>query len=196
MLKRQLPPVSGQPPLRVMDDKEVRCEVIDDCAFRKPHASTPSAPTVRNDDDARWEAVRRRVRVQDGQFFYAVLTTGTYCRPGCPSRLPLRDNVRFFDTVTAAERAGFRACLRCWSNGISIEERRASLILNACSILKKAQRYSLTELSVSLGVSRYHLHRIFKATTGLTPMQYMRAKRTEYSALKQPKTAKDVATRN
>jgi len=63
-------------------------------------------------DDARWDAVQRRDRQADGVFYFAVATTGVYCRPDCSGR-PLRRNVRFFDTAEAAREAGFRPCKRC-----------------------------------------------------------------------------------
>src|SRR5258708_28385017 len=60
-----------------------------------------------------WRAVQDRTRTADGAFVYAVRTTQIYCRPSCPSRKPLRGNVEFFPLPEAAERAGYRACLRC-----------------------------------------------------------------------------------
>jgi methylphosphotriester-DNA--protein-cysteine methyltransferase len=60
-----------------------------------------------------WEALETRDTHMDGVFFFAVITTGVYCRPSCPSRRPRRENVIFFQRRDAAERAGFRACLRC-----------------------------------------------------------------------------------
>jgi AraC family transcriptional regulator of adaptative response/methylated-DNA-[protein]-cysteine methyltransferase len=65
------------------------------------------------DDDARWEAVRRRDRSADGTFFCSVRTTGVYCRPSCGARLPRRENVRFHPTCADAENFGFRPCKRC-----------------------------------------------------------------------------------
>ena len=64
-------------------------------------------------DEARWEAVRRRDPAFDGKFFFAVRTTGVYCRPSCASRAAKRENVSFYATAEAAERAGYRACKRC-----------------------------------------------------------------------------------
>jgi len=61
----------------------------------------------------RWQAVETRDAAADGQFVFAVKTTGIYCRPSCPARRPLRKNVRFFANCEEAEAAGFRACLRC-----------------------------------------------------------------------------------
>ena len=60
-----------------------------------------------------WEAVVARDPNHDGQFFFAVATTGVYCRPSCPAKRPRRDNVTFFRRPEAAEKAGYRACLRC-----------------------------------------------------------------------------------
>jgi AraC family transcriptional regulator of adaptative response/methylated-DNA-[protein]-cysteine methyltransferase len=65
------------------------------------------------DDDSRWQAVISRDHVRDGQFVFAVSSTGVYCRPSCPARRPRRENVAFFARPEQAEKAGFRACLRC-----------------------------------------------------------------------------------
>jgi AraC family transcriptional regulator of adaptative response/methylated-DNA-[protein]-cysteine methyltransferase len=67
-------------------------------------------------DDERWDAVARRTPAADGAFYYAVRTTGVYCRPTCAGRLPLRRNVQFHATCADAECAGFRACKRCRPN--------------------------------------------------------------------------------
>jgi hypothetical protein len=80
------------------------------------------------DDDARWEAVKRRDRAVDGSFFYSVKTTGVFCRPSCAARLPRRENVAFHASTADAERAGFRPCKRCRPTGTtSIPERIAAL---------------------------------------------------------------------
>src|SRR3546814_15062064 len=65
------------------------------------------------DDEARWAAVAARDRNADGRFHYSVRTTGVYCRPSCPARLPRRENVAFHATPADAEKAGFRPCNRC-----------------------------------------------------------------------------------
>ncbi|MCA9566004.1 MAG: hypothetical protein KC561_21050, partial [Myxococcales bacterium] len=69
------------------------------------------------EEERRWQSVTDRSREADGQFVYAVQTTGIYCRPTCPSRRPHRRNVVFFDGPLSAELAGFRACLRCKPQG-------------------------------------------------------------------------------
>lgn len=79
-------------------------------------SAKPAAALPFTDDDARWEAVLRRDRAADGAFYFSVRTTGVYCRPACPARLPRRENVRFHASPEEAERAGFRPCKRCKSN--------------------------------------------------------------------------------
>src|SRR5208337_860763 len=83
-----------------------------------------------------WQAVTARERGADGQFVYAVATTGVYCRPACPSRRPLRANVSFYDNPAAAERAGFRPCKRCRPERASDDaSARAQAI---CRLIDKA----------------------------------------------------------
>ena len=64
-------------------------------------------------DNSQWQAVMARDANQDGKFVFAVSSTGVFCRPSCPSRRPRRENVTFFRAPEEAEKAGFRACLRC-----------------------------------------------------------------------------------
>jgi uncharacterized protein len=89
----------------------------------------PTPRLLYADDDARWEAVKRHDRAADGAFFYSVKTTGVYCRPSCPGRLPLRENVDFHSSADEAERAGFRPCKRCRPHSASASnpERAAKL---------------------------------------------------------------------
>src|SRR5260370_39232433 len=70
-------------------------------------------PVAMLDAERCWEAIQKRDRSQDGQWFVGVVTTGVYCRPSCPSRHALRQNVRFYTTSQEAERDGLRPCLRC-----------------------------------------------------------------------------------
>jgi hypothetical protein len=88
-----------------------------------------AAPRVREsfDDDARWDALRRRDGSADGAFFYSVRTTGVYCRPSCAARVPLRENVAFHATPADAVRAGFRPCKRCRPAPPELGERIAAL---------------------------------------------------------------------
>lgn len=117
----------------------------------------------------------------DGQFIYAVITTGIYCRPGCPSRQPNPDNVRFFANHIQAEAAGFRACKRCHPQHVNSDAPQTQRITNLCRFIESAaQEPSLTELAEYSGISSYHLQRLFKAATGLTPKAYAKAHHRQY----------------
>src|SRR5262249_28859812 len=96
---------------------------------------TGSRRAIMTDDD-RWRAVVRRDA--DGAFFYSVRTTGVYCKPACPARLPRRENVAFHATAQDAERAGFRPCKRCRPNGAPLAERQAGLVEQACRMIEQA----------------------------------------------------------
>ena len=77
-------------------------------------------------DEERWQAVQRRDPAFDGKFFFAVRTTGIYCRPSCASRPARRENVSFFLTVAEAEKAGYRACKRCRPDRLGAPIRKST----------------------------------------------------------------------
>ena len=133
-----------------------------------------------NSDESRWAAVVRRDRAADGHFFYSVRTTGIYCRPSCGARLPNRENVEFHDTLAEAETAGFRPCKRCLPGAAAVEDRHAELAARACRMIDSGKYSSdLGTLAQALGVSPFHLQRLFKKTIGITPKQYAAARRAE-----------------
>ena len=114
---------------------------------------------------------------QDGRFVFAVRTTGIYCRPSCPSRRPRRDSVEFFLDPRQAEGAGYRACLRCKPTEISSQ---AQAVLQARKLLDEAEGVlTLAELSKQVRVSPFHLQRLFKRATGLSPREYQSARRMQ-----------------
>jgi AraC family transcriptional regulator of adaptative response/methylated-DNA-[protein]-cysteine methyltransferase len=129
-------------------------------------------------DEARWEAVVDRNRAADGAFFFAVRTTGVYCRPSCGARLPRRENVAFHTTPADAEAAGFRACLRCKPNLDRSEDAQAKAVARACRAIEDAEEPpTLETLAKIAGQSPWHFHRVFKAATGVTPKAYADAHR-------------------
>ena len=73
----------------------------------------PAESVVSENEELYWHAVINRDAVYDGRFWFAVSSTGIYCKPSCPSRRPRRDRVMFFPSCDDAEAAGFRSCLRC-----------------------------------------------------------------------------------
>ena len=114
---------------------------------------------------------------QDGHFVFAVRTTGIYCRPSCPSRRPRRESVEFFGDPNEAERAGYRACLRCKPTQVSSQTQAISL---ARRLLDSAEEtVTLAELSKRVGLSAFHLQRLFKRATGLSPREYQAARRMQ-----------------
>ncbi|MCU1346859.1 MAG: 6-O-methylguanine methyltransferase [Acidimicrobiia bacterium] len=127
-----------------------------------------------------WAAVIDRDQSADGSFLYGVMTTGVYCRPSCPSRRPLRANVRFFADAPEAELAGLRPCQRCDPRGLSPAARRAELVQRACRFVDEASELpDLETLAAAVGLSRFYFHRVFKAETGITPKAYVDARRAE-----------------
>jgi AraC family transcriptional regulator of adaptative response/methylated-DNA-[protein]-cysteine methyltransferase len=129
-----------------------------------------------------WESVLQRDASADDRFLYAVTTTGIYCRPSCPSRRPKRENVVFFSSAAAAEDAGFRACQRCRPNRakaphLAVERAREYIDTHIADLGE--ERITLELLGEQSGLSPYHLQRKFKETVGLTPAQYIRARKSE-----------------
>jgi AraC family transcriptional regulator of adaptative response/methylated-DNA-[protein]-cysteine methyltransferase len=125
-----------------------------------------------------WAAVVAHDAREDGGFFYSVKTTGVYCRPGCASRQPRRENVAFYQTAAAAEAAGFRPCKRCRPNEASAAARHVAAIERACALIRARDSLpSLAELADAAGISRFHFHRVFKQATGATPREWARAYR-------------------
>jgi AraC family transcriptional regulator of adaptative response/methylated-DNA-[protein]-cysteine methyltransferase len=131
-------------------------------------------------EESRWRAVQQHDAAADGAFVYAVRTTGVYCRPSCGSRRPNRANVAFYDSRAAAERAGFRPCKRCRPDAQAPAAAQAATIARACRAIETAESEpSLAALAAAAGMSRFHFHRVFKATTGVTPKAYATAHRAE-----------------
>ncbi len=128
--------------------------------------------------DPRWATILARAPSTDAVFVYAVKTTGVYCRPGSPSRLPRPENVEIFDTAQAAEAAGYRPSQREAAAPAALAAQHAALIAQACRHIEAADTVpTLKELAQRAGMSPYHFHRVFKATAGLTPKAYAAAHR-------------------
>lgn len=129
--------------------------------------------------DPRWASVIARDPQADGAFFYSVETTGVYCRPSCGARRARPENVRFHRTAADAERAGYRPCKRCKPDQPPLAEQHAGAIARACRRIEAAERApTLAELTAEADLSPFHFHRVFKASTGLTPKQYAKAHRS------------------
>jgi AraC family transcriptional regulator of adaptative response/methylated-DNA-[protein]-cysteine methyltransferase len=137
------------------------------------------------DPEAAWRQLLSRDSA--ATFFYAVTTTGVFCRPGCASRRPLKANVRFFRSADEARAAGFRPCKRCKpdvARGRPVDEIRAHLEANL------GRPVPLAELGRLVRLSPYTAQRLFKQKLGVSPLQYQRALRAGSlrAALKQGDT--------
>ena len=140
------------------------------------------------DTELAWAAFSARNRAFDGMFVGAVKTTGIYCKPSCPARHPLRQNVEYFVDGEGARVAGYRACKRCKPDEIG---RDREAVANALALIEGDDALPvLSTLAARVGYAPHHFHRLFKRDVGVTPVAYaraLRAKRTEVAL-------KDAAT--
>src|SRR5690349_14863841 len=154
----------------------------------------PEISRTQSADDPRWTAVVARDSARDGEFVFAVSSTGIYCRPSCPARRPRRENVEFFAAPEAAERAGYRACLRCRPKAISgnVEADSAKAI---CRFIEQHldEPMTLGRLAKEFHQSPFHLQRRFKAVLGIAPREY--ADSCRLKMLKRNLQAGDSVTR-
>ncbi|OEV09442.1 AraC family transcriptional regulator, partial [Streptomyces nanshensis] len=133
-------------------------------------------------DESRYEAVRSRDARFDGVFFLGVRTTGIYCRPSCPAVTPKRENVRYYPSAAAAQRAGFRACRRCRPDAVpgSAEWNvRADLVGRAMRMIGDGvvDREGVAGLARRLGYSARQVQRQLTAELGAGPVALARAQR-------------------
>jgi AraC family transcriptional regulator, regulatory protein of adaptative response / methylated-DNA-[protein]-cysteine methyltransferase len=150
-------------------------------AHPRPSQTYPASrpqPVHETAGDPRWARIVARDRTADGQFWYSVSTTGVYCRPSCPSRTANPRNVWLHDTLESARATGSRPCKRCRPDELSADTNSAALVAQACRLIEESEEApSLQELARAVGCSPSHLHRLFKAVTGITPRSYAAAHR-------------------
>ncbi|MDD0995337.1 bifunctional DNA-binding transcriptional regulator/O6-methylguanine-DNA methyltransferase Ada [Pseudomonas sp. TNT2022 ID1044] len=140
---------------------------------------TSQSTKVAIENDPRWAAVVARDPQADGQFVYAVKTTGIYCNPSSLARLPKPQNVEFFDSAELAQAAGYRPSKRAAKDQSDIAAQHAATVAAACRQIENAETLpALGELASVAGLSSFHFHRVFKAVTGLTPKGYAAAHRS------------------
>ncbi|MFF6994430.1 DNA-3-methyladenine glycosylase 2 family protein [Streptomyces sp. NPDC008313] len=135
-----------------------------------------------DDEETRYEAVRSRDGRFDGAFFFAVETTGIYCRPSCPAVTPKRQNVRYYATAAAAQTSGFRACRRCRPDavpGSASWNVRADVVGRAMRLIGDGvvDREGVAGLAVRLGYSARQVQRQLTAEVGAGPVALARAQR-------------------
>lgn len=159
------------------------------------HTDKPSRHSDTLTEDAMWTALQNKDTAYDGRFCYGVLSTGIFCRPSCPARLPLRQHVRFYAQPSQAQAAGFRPCKRC--RPVSAEPALDQLapFQTVCRYIEAHpdESLSLETLSQLAGLSPGHFQRRFKAVIGVSPRQYQ--ENCRFNQFKQSlKSGSDVTT--
>jgi AraC family transcriptional regulator of adaptative response/methylated-DNA-[protein]-cysteine methyltransferase len=146
-------------------------ETINLMPVSEDKSKTPTATGL--NDDQRWQALLTRDAALDGKFVFAVASTGVYCRPSCAARRPRRENVTFYSRPEQAEKAGFRACLRCRPRSAS-GNPQSDLAKEICRYIEQHLDESITlgRLGKEFRQSPFHLQRRFKAALGITPRAY------------------------
>ncbi len=131
-------------------------------------------------NEERWKAVVVRDGSKDGSFVFGVRSTGIYCNPSCPARHPHIEQVVFFTGPPDAESSGFRACRRCRPNETGTASS-AKMIQRACEYISQhlEEKLTLAILSREAGISPFHFQRVFKRELGISPRQYIEARRLE-----------------
>ncbi len=145
-----------------------------------PAPRRPAGPMLRPPvltDAQCWQAVVTRDRSRAGAFVYAVRSTGVYCRPGCPSRRPRRDGVRFFPSPEVAEVEGFRPCRRCRPRDAAGDQPGVGVARRACAFLARhaSEPVTLARVAAHVGLSPFHLQRVFSRVVGVSPRAYQEA---------------------
>ena len=111
----------------------------------------------------------------DGVFFVGIITTRIYCRPVCPARVSYQNHRRFFPSAAAAEREGFRPCMRCrpeLAPGLALVDAVSRLARDAVNRIAAGalNGHSVAELARDLGVSERHLRRALEREVGASPL--------------------------
>ncbi|MCO4850600.1 bifunctional transcriptional activator/DNA repair enzyme AdaA [Bacillus vallismortis] len=129
--------------------------------------------------DEQWQAIVHNDASYDGQFFYAVKTTGVFCRPSCKSRIPKRENIGFFENANQAQAAHFRPCKRCKPTGKRLPDEEWIAFISEYVDSHCDEKLTLEALALLSYGSPYHLHRTFKKIKGMTPVDYIQHVRIE-----------------
>ncbi|MDQ0496331.1 bifunctional transcriptional activator/DNA repair enzyme AdaA [Paenibacillus brasilensis] len=129
--------------------------------------------------DDKWRAIVENDKSYDGVFWYAVKTTGIFCRPSCKSRPPKRENIRLFKTAEQALAEQFRPCKRCKPTGQRLPDHEWIVWVTEYVNSHYMENLTLHILAEMSHGSPYHLHRTFKRIMHKTPMEYIQKTRLE-----------------
>ena len=122
-----------------------------------------------------WEAIVSSNPDYDGFFVYAVKTTMIFCRPSCKSRIPNVENVTYFFNSEDSQRAGYRPCKRCRPDLLKEYNTYTFILEDTIRFIEDHYNHdlSLNKIAKKVGVSPFHLHRLFKGKTGCTPRSFL-----------------------
>jgi AraC family transcriptional regulator of adaptative response / DNA-3-methyladenine glycosylase II len=138
------------------------------------------------DTDRMYRAMVSRDRRFEGHFVIGVRTTGIYCRPGCPARMPRRENVRFYPCTAAAQAAGLRPCLRCRPDAAPGTPASLGTPATVTRALRLIAQGALDDdgvdpLAERLGVTARHLRRLFDRHLGASPLEVAHTQRVHFA---------------
>ncbi len=142
-------------------------------------ATMSDKPDIDSGNDLLWQVVVDRDAAYDGKLFYAVVTTGIYCRPSCSSRRPKRDNTTYFFDQATAENEGYRACKKCHPQRADAEAIYPAELVAACKIFENELEgdISIPSVAARVGVSDRTLRNLFDRCLGVSPKRYLDAVR-------------------
>ncbi|MED0871610.1 bifunctional transcriptional activator/DNA repair enzyme AdaA [Bacillus mobilis] len=120
-----------------------------------------------------WQAIIHNDSSYDSKFFYAVKSTGIFCRPSCKSRIPNRNNVRIFHHAEQALSENFRPCKRCKPHGLTLPNEEWVEQIKDYIEKHFDELLTLDILAEMCHGSPFHLQRTFKKTTGISPIEYI-----------------------
>lgn len=155
----------------------------DDASLSSPETMT----------DEKWQAIINNDASYDGQFFYAVKTTGIFCRPSCKSRPPNKENIGLFQTAEQALSGKFRPCKRCRPTGQRLPDDEWISVVTDYIDRNYMENLTLDVLAAVSHGTPYHLHRTFRKVTGMTPVDYIQHKRIEQAKGQLCTTTKAIA---
>ncbi|MEX2415224.1 MAG: bifunctional transcriptional activator/DNA repair enzyme AdaA [Paenibacillaceae bacterium] len=129
--------------------------------------------------EEKWQAIINNDASYDGQFYYAVKTTGIFCRPSCKSRPPKIENVGIFLTTEQSLSADYRPCKRCKPTGHRLPDDEWIALVTEYIDKNYMNNLTLDILAEISHGSPYHLHRTFKRVTSMTPVEYIQQRKIE-----------------
>ncbi|MFK9094547.1 bifunctional transcriptional activator/DNA repair enzyme AdaA [Bacillus salipaludis] len=144
----------------------------------------------------KWQAIIGNDASYNNQFFYAVRTTGIFCKPSCKSRVPNKENVRIFQNAEEAISANYRPCKRCKPTNERLPDNEWVAIMTEYIDNNYPDKLTLETLAEISHGSAYHLHRTFKKITGITPVEYIqqvRINKAKKYLLQSDRTVADIA---